>query len=120
VALAISASVDVVAAAGPALAQALMTLVVGACAVRPDHGLVWLTDPAPVRWIGTVSYGVYLFHVALITGARRVLPEALTTPAWTFVVVLPVTIAAASASYRWVEEPLLRLRARFPRGARRA
>ena len=99
------------------LAQGVMTLLVGACAVRLDHGVAWLTDARPVRWVGTVSYGMYLFHVALITGARRVLPDALSTPGSVFALVLPVTVGAASLSYVWIERPLLRLRKRFAVGA---
>jgi peptidoglycan/LPS O-acetylase OafA/YrhL len=92
------------------LAQVDMTLLVGACSVRGDHSLAWLTDLAPVRWIGTVSYGIYLFHVGVITFARRVFPGLLGDPAWTFATVLPVTVMLASASFRWFEQPLLRSR----------
>ncbi len=98
------------------LAQLALTFLVGACAVRSDHSLVWLTDGAPVRWVGTVSYGIYLFHVALITGARLLVPAALGTPGWAFAIGLPVTVAVASASYVWLERPLLGLRAKL--GAR--
>lgn len=97
------------------LAQLLMTLTVGACVVRGDHGLTWLTDLAPLRWIGTVSYGIYLFHVGVITLARRLLPASLGTPGWVFVLALPVTVALASASYAWVERPILALRRHFSR-----
>jgi peptidoglycan/LPS O-acetylase OafA/YrhL len=88
--------------------QGALTLVVGACAIRPDHSLAWLMDASPLRWLGTVSYGIYLFHVALITGARRVLPPELTSPGWVLAIVLPVTVGVASASYVFVERPLLR------------
>lgn len=100
------------------LAQALMAVLVASCAVRSDHWIAWLLDAPPLRWVGTVSYGMYLFHVSLIAGMRRVLPPEMATPALTFAVVLPATIAAASASYVWVERPLLRLRVRFAVGAR--
>jgi len=94
------------------LAQLLMTLLVAACVVRPDHSLVALLDRPWVRWVGTVSYGIYLFHVGLITFARRALPDALTTPGWVLVLVFPVTVAVASASFVALERPLLRLRPR--------
>jgi peptidoglycan/LPS O-acetylase OafA/YrhL len=95
------------------LAQLLMTLVVGACAIRGDHSLTWLTDPKAIRWVGTVSYGIYLFHVAIITFARRVLPSPLGEPAWVFVIAFPVAVLLASLSFVAFEEPVLRLRQRF-------
>jgi len=90
------------------LAQLMLTWVTGACAMREDHTLRWLLDWRAVRWIGTVSYGIYLFHVALITGARQLLPAGLQSPVWVFLIVLPITIGVASASYVWFERPLLR------------
>jgi peptidoglycan/LPS O-acetylase OafA/YrhL len=94
-------------------ARLALTLLVVACAVRPAQGLAWFLEARAVRWIGTVSYGMYLFHVALITGARRVLPAAFGSAGWIFALCLPLTIGVASASYLWVERPLLGLRARF-------
>ena len=57
-----------------------LAVLVGACVVRPDHGLARLTDAAPVRWVGTVSYGMYLLHVSAITAARRLLPVGSSVP----------------------------------------
>ncbi len=94
-------------------ARLALSLLVVACVVRPAHGLAWLLDGPALRWIGTVSYGMYLFHVPIITGARRALPTALGSPGWIFVLALPLTVGAASASYLWIERPLLGLRARF-------
>jgi peptidoglycan/LPS O-acetylase OafA/YrhL len=94
-------------------ARLALTSLVVACAVSPAQGLAWLLEARAVRWIGTVSYGMYLFHVPLIIGARRVLPTALGSPGWIFLLSLPLTVGVASASYLWVERPLLGLRARF-------
>ncbi len=97
------------------LAQLLLTLLVGACCARPDHGARWLTDARVLRWVGTVSYGTYLFHVAIITLARRTFPTALAGAGQVFSVALPASVAVASASYVWLERPVARLRARFRR-----
>jgi peptidoglycan/LPS O-acetylase OafA/YrhL len=90
-----------------------MTLLLGACCVRHDHGLIALTDRAPVRWIGKVSYGIYLLHVAAITATKQILPEALRSAPWIFAVALAGSVAAASASFVWLERPFLRLRDSF-------
>lgn len=40
----------------------LMTLLVAACVVREGHALRWLLRLWPVRRIGAMSYGIYLYH----------------------------------------------------------
>jgi peptidoglycan/LPS O-acetylase OafA/YrhL len=109
---------------GPPLVAVHFTLVllVGACCMRADHGLAALTDAGPVRWIGTVSYGVYLLHVSAITAWKRVLPAAWVSAPLLFALSFAVSLALAGASYRWFERPFLRLGARFraPRPLRAA
>jgi peptidoglycan/LPS O-acetylase OafA/YrhL len=90
-----------------------MAALVGACSIRPDHGLCRVTDPKPIRHVGTVSYGMYLFHVAVIGSVKAVLP-ADWRPAWlVFFVAFPATVAVASLSFSYFERPFLRLRDRF-------
>jgi peptidoglycan/LPS O-acetylase OafA/YrhL len=88
-----------------------MVLLVGAVSVRPDHGLRRPLEWALVRHVGTVSYGMYLLHVSAITALKTLLP-ALATPAL-FVLASLVTLALASASYRWFEQPFLRMKDRL-------
>jgi peptidoglycan/LPS O-acetylase OafA/YrhL len=98
------------------LAQLLMTLVVGACCVRADHSLAWLTDGGAIRWVGMVSYGIYLFHVPLITLGRRVCPGLLATPGAALVAMFPVTLLVAHVSFVTIERPLLARRRRLATG----
>lgn len=93
-------------------AHLLLAAIVGACVVR-RNSLVWLLNSRAVAWVGTVSYGVYLLHVGVITFVRRSCP-GLAQPAWTFIVALPLTVALASLSFRLFEQRLLALRRRFP------
>jgi peptidoglycan/LPS O-acetylase OafA/YrhL len=99
------------------LVHVALVLLVGACCLRADHGLTRLTDGAAVRWIGTVSYGVYLIHVSAITAWKRVLPAGWASAPLTFALSFAVSLALAGASYRWFERPFLRLGDRF-RGPR--
>ena len=71
----------------------------------------------PVVWLGTVSYGVYLWHMPVLywLGLNERLPERF-APA--IVWILPVTFALAALSFYLVEKPAMRLGARVPARAR--
>jgi peptidoglycan/LPS O-acetylase OafA/YrhL len=67
-----------------------------------------------VRYLGTISYGIYLYHPQAVLVADKMtgrLPVIISM----FAGILSV-IAVASASYWFLEEPLLRMRARFTPG----
>ena len=52
-------------------------------------------------YLGKISYGLYVFHAAVI----RIAPSP--------ILALPLTIAIAALSYRYLEAPFLRLKSRF-------
>jgi peptidoglycan/LPS O-acetylase OafA/YrhL len=73
---------------------------------------------APFRYLGRISYGLYLIHLfmwplvdwlAVRSSAFRELPP--------FATRLGLTILLASAMWRFVEAPILKLKSRFPYGA---
>jgi peptidoglycan/LPS O-acetylase OafA/YrhL len=117
--LALFAVAALLCADGPPLVavHAALVLLVGACCLRPDHGLRRLTDAEGLRWIGTVSYGVYLLHVSAITAWKRLLPAAWISTPLVFALAFAVSVALAGASFRWFERPFLKLGDRF-RGPR--
>lgn len=76
-------------------------------------GRSWATNPvarvlglAPLRWLGLISYGVYLYHwpIYFVVTAER---TGFTGPALLAVRFL-VTVALATASYALVERPVRR------------
>lgn len=72
----------------------------------------------PVRYLGRVSYSLYLVHAVIILAALRLLYDPLP-----LVVVLPLavlaSIAVAGIGYQWIERPAIALGRRYasPRDA---
>lgn len=95
------------------LIHVAMVLLVGAVSVRPDHGLTCVLDARLPGYVGEVSYGVYLFHVSVITVSKWLLPGA--SASVLFVLASLGSVAVAALSYRWFEGPFLRLAARLRR-----
>jgi len=84
----------------PLVALASCTLSLAALVPR---GVVWrLATAAPVRFLGRISYGLYLIHWPLFVVTEVVLPSA---PVRALVVV-PASIALAELSMRLVEMPV--------------
>ncbi|WP_161792418.1 acyltransferase family protein [Croceibacterium mercuriale] len=70
----------------------------------------------PVRYLGRISYGLYIWHIFAWVFLIAVLPGldwGKPGPA-TFVVATLVAIAMGAASWHWVEQPFNRLKHLFP------
>lgn len=91
-------------AAGAAL------LLVGALRM-PDK---WV--PRKIAYLGKISYGLYMFHMPVISFVGRVeksLPALLQHKVSLVIACLTITILAAHFSYKYWESPFLRLKRRF-------
>lgn len=75
----------------------------------------WLEAPF-LRHLGKISYGLYVYHYAIIWFVARVRDfgwsEDINKPLIAVLSFL-LTLLAASASYRWLEAPLLSLKDRY-------
>jgi peptidoglycan/LPS O-acetylase OafA/YrhL len=81
----------------------------------PDRGAVRrLLGTRVLLWIGLVSYGVYLWHVAIM---RKLSLDALGTVPFT-AIALGLTLIAAAASFYGIERHALRLGRRLSRRRR--
>lgn len=101
----------------PAAAIAAAALV--ACTLRRG---VWrsVCSNGGLRWLGSISYGFYIFHILLQPLFDRVglhvahAPEGAKYQLVRFVVAFPVTAVVSWIVYEIYEVPILRLKKRFP------
>ncbi|MBI5547377.1 MAG: acyltransferase [Deltaproteobacteria bacterium] len=94
-----------------------MTWLVVAVCLRPDHLLRRGLANAAMRYVGTISYGMYLMHMLAMNAVRRTLPDAGSLVR--FVGASALAIAVASASYYLFEKRILDFKDRIG-GKRRA
>jgi peptidoglycan/LPS O-acetylase OafA/YrhL len=67
----------------------------------------------PLRYLGKISYGLYVYHLAAIFGANWLIGRAGLPPEWEFLVALAITIGMAALSYAILERPFLLLKGRY-------
>ncbi len=89
----------------PAIAGVSTLLILGLQAPGPVRSVLSLP---PLVWLGTISYGVYLYHwpIFVVLDEQR---TGLSGPVLVAVQLL-VTLGTAQASYTWFEQPLRRTR----------
>ena len=92
--------------AGPLLAAATITLIAGT-SIAVTSPVTRALAARPLRWIGERSYGLYLYHVPILiwvtTAAGASIAEG---PGVVKVAAVILAVAAAAASYRWIETPI--------------
>lgn len=85
-------------------------------AVSKEGFLVWLLENVFLKYIGRISYGLYVYHNGLLWFAGRLrdmgLPEQFMKPVGTFAA-LTVSFLLAALTYHLLEKPLLDLKDRF-------
>jgi peptidoglycan/LPS O-acetylase OafA/YrhL len=64
--------------------------------------------PAPLLWLGRISYSVYLWHAFVLL----IIPSTV-RPLWRILLVVAVTLPLAAISYRYVEAPVQKLARKF-------
>jgi peptidoglycan/LPS O-acetylase OafA/YrhL len=86
------------------------------CAVAKEGIFLGFLDWKPMQYLGKISYGMYVYHFPVIWFAGRVRDFGFSEPTskvLTAIIAFAATLLIASASYHWMERPLLNLKDRF-------
>jgi peptidoglycan/LPS O-acetylase OafA/YrhL len=97
-----------------AVQSALMPLVVVPTVFLPNYGLSRLLEWRPLRWIGKISYGLYLWQQLLFHGDA----SSLLTAAKVFPLKMAGLLAITTVSYYLIESPLIRSGRKLASGRR--
>ena len=93
-----------------------LVLFLASCVVREDHSLQPVLNFWPIRRIGIVSYGIYLFHHLVMHFVDKVLGRFANLPkVFSFIALSLATWAVAETSYRLYESRFLAMKTRFAR-----
>lgn len=76
----------------------------------PDWGIVKLLNLPAMKWIGLLSYAIYLIHPAMLAIAKATVGRSFFGLT---LVALVLTVSGAALMYYGIERPLGRLRQRF-------
>jgi peptidoglycan/LPS O-acetylase OafA/YrhL len=94
------------------LTSASMVLVVMTSMLRPEHCLRFMLDNRIARYIGTVSYGMYLMHMFAYHATKRLL--GINAGFWSsFLLTSVLTVGIATVSYYVFERRFLALKKHF-------
>jgi peptidoglycan/LPS O-acetylase OafA/YrhL len=79
-----------------------------------DNGFAWMYRATP-RYLGKVSYGLYVFHTLGLLIAASLLGTRTGIARYSLIVIMGfvTTLLLASLSYRFLEEPFLKMKDRF-------
>jgi peptidoglycan/LPS O-acetylase OafA/YrhL len=77
----------------------------------------YITRNKYIQYIGTISYGIYLFHMPVPyvyrAVAAKLFPSVHLNP-WVFLIVcFAITFSLAALSYKYIETPFLKLKRYF-------
>ena len=94
---------------GLVLAALASAMIIAYC-LNPTGCARWVLTSRPVVYVGSISYGIYLYHYVIFRDARPRMPGP---HLMTFFIAAVLSIAVAACSFRYLETPFLNLKKRF-------
>lgn len=80
-------------------------------ALSSPDGAIWFLTSRPMRWLGTISYSIYMVHAAIAFGldhaAKSLLPGVIPAPVQLCLAAFNVVavIGVANFTFLWIEAP---------------
>lgn len=73
---------------------------------------------APLRYLGKISYGIYIYHLLCLALATQIVGELGLEGRWLvgisiWSVGFVLTLLVAASSYQWLEKPFLKIKSRY-------
>jgi peptidoglycan/LPS O-acetylase OafA/YrhL len=102
---------------GRLLMQLNFALLIASVVIREDHLALPILSFPPIARLGVITYGLYVYHpwiVQFVQFIQRRLHWEQPNQLLVLLLVLSLSIVVAEFSFRVIEEPLLRLKTRFP------
>lgn len=103
-----------------AVSAGAMATLLKATLAAPSSRPVQLLETAPLRFLGKISYALYIVHLPISYWAHETsdlawagAPTGFMRDLVEFAIVTPASLALATLSHRWVEAPFLNLKARL-------
>jgi peptidoglycan/LPS O-acetylase OafA/YrhL len=96
----------------------LMACFIAGCVLDEQHVISRALARPLIRWIGVISYGMYIYHFFARHGAAWLLEKAhIESPLALFFSCTLFTLVIAALSFRWIEAPLSNWRRRLRHGS---
>ncbi|GAB3595033.1 acyltransferase [Angustibacter peucedani] len=87
----------------------IATLVIAPCVLGATDGFTRWLGSGPMRWLGTISYGLFLWHLPVLYVVRQVLDRGIFAGGFwvSWLLTLVISVLVASISWYLLEQPLL-------------
>ncbi|MFO1247328.1 MAG: acyltransferase [Alphaproteobacteria bacterium] len=97
---------------GPIWIIPLSAALILSTALSGPEGAIWILVSKPMRWLGTISYSIYMVHAAIAFALGHLIESALTRAAsipmqlGLAALYLAAVIGVASLTFVWIEAPV--------------